>query len=114
MIDPEEKNWALAAHLTGLTIFMGIPFGNLLGPLVVYLMKKDSTPFATEHAREALNFQISMTLYYIMAFMMTLLIVGFVLIVALCVLHLTCCIIAAVRASNGEMYRYPLTIRLVS
>ena len=58
----QAKNWAIASHLSPLIVWLGVPFGNLLGPFLVYLFKKDSSDFVREHAKEALNFQITMTL----------------------------------------------------
>lgn len=104
----DSKIWAIAAHLVPLA---GVP---LLGPLVVYLVKKDDDPFVRNHAAEALNFQISVTIYAFVSAILVLLFVGILMLIALGILVLVASILAAIKASNGELYRYPLTIRLVS
>jgi uncharacterized protein len=118
--DREARNWALAGHLSALA---GIVVGGLiwLGPLIVYLVKKDAHPYIREHAREALNFNLSIFLYLlvggIITFFLVLFLVGLLLIpiwFALAIAWLVLTIVGAVKASNGEQYRYPLTIRFLS
>lgn len=112
----EERIWALAAHLSAFAIyFSGV--GHIIGPLVIWLVKRDTLPFAGEQAREALNFQISWTLYLIANFALLLTIIGAVIAIPiffiLPIFHVTCMIVGACRAYDGVAYRYPLTIRLV-
>jgi len=90
-----------------------IPFGNIIGPLVLWAIKKDETPSVNEHGKESVNFQISMTIYTIVAALSTFILIGFVLLPAVIVLNIVLVIIAGVKAANGEFYRYPLTIRFV-
>ena len=92
---------------------IGIPFGNILGPLVLWAIKKDEMPSVNEHGKESINFQISMTIYTIIAGLSILLAIGIVLLPAIIVLNLVLVIIAGVKAANGEFYRYPLTIRFI-
>ena len=112
--DKTARNWAVAAHLSGLSLYLGIPFGNILGPLIIWLIKKDESPYAEAQAKEALNFQISLTLYGIGVALLSLVVIGFFLIPVLFVLHIVLTIVATLRASEGKAYRYPLTIRLIS
>ena len=113
-----ETGWATLAHLSALiALVIGFVF---VGPLIVYLVKKDD-PFVRRHAAEALNFNLSVTLYAIVGgFVLVLLIiavVGLLLIpvaIAAAVAWFVLVIIAAMKANNGEDYRYPLTIRFVS
>ncbi len=106
----EVRSWALAAHLSAfLGAWVALAF---LGPLVVWLVKRNEHPFVEVHAREALNF-LSVLLYFIVGVVLAFVLIGFLLLAALGVIWLVFTIIAAVRASNGEPYRYPLTIRLV-
>ena len=90
-----------------------IPFGNIIGPLVLWAIKKDETPSVNEHGKESVNFQISMTIYTIVAALSTFILIGFVLLPAVIVLNIVLVIIAGVKAANGEFYRYPLTIRFI-
>jgi uncharacterized Tic20 family protein len=100
--------------LTAVSLFVGLPFGNIIGPLVIWLIKKQDSPGVDAHGKESLNFQISMTLYTFLAGLSCFVFVGFVLLPAVLVANLVLIIIASIKASNGEFYRYPLTIRLIT
>lgn len=107
-VPQDQKTQAILAHI--LTIVAWI-----IAPLIIYLINKDtSNNFATEHAKESLNFQLSFTLYYIIGFILMLLIVGIFIVAALGILQLVFVIIATVKAANGEPFRYPMTIRFIS
>ncbi|MDQ3719201.1 MAG: DUF4870 domain-containing protein [Actinomycetota bacterium] len=102
----------LAAFLGGLTF---------LGPLIIYLVKREDHPFVADQAREALNFNLSVLIYSIVlaivSFILTLILIGFLLFllfIPLAIGWLALTIMAAVKANNGETYRYPLTIRMVN
>jgi glycerate dehydrogenase len=113
---PEERKgrtWAMLSHLSALTLFVGIPFGNLLGPLLVWLLKRNEYPLVDEHGKESLNFQLSMTIYALFAALLIIVLIGIPLLVALAVIDAVLVVIASIKASNGEAYRYPLTIRLI-
>jgi uncharacterized protein len=102
----------MLAHLSALA---GLVIGlNWLGPLIIYLVKKDEHPFIADQSREALNFNLSVFIYIIASAILIILVVGLLLLPAVAIAWLVLTIIAAVRANNGEPYRYPLTIRLVS
>jgi len=119
----------MLCHLLGFVAFLGIPLGNILGPLVIWLVKKDEDPFADACGKESLNFQISVTIYGLI-----LALTGFVIMIpsafipflgiltmpavvllglAFMIAVIVLVIIASVRASEGEVYRYPYTIRLI-
>jgi len=101
-------------HLLGLAGLTGIPFANVLAPLVLWLLKKDVNPAVDAHGKESVNFQISMSIYTILAGLSLFLLVGIVLLPAVIITNLVLMIIASVRASRGEFYRYPLAIRFIS
>jgi uncharacterized Tic20 family protein len=108
------RGWCVGCHLAALAGF-GVPaLGHILGPLIVWLIKRGDSAEIDEHGKEALNFQISMLIYNIVAGILCLLLVGFALLVVLHIANVVFVIIAAVRASEGRMYRYPLTLRLIS
>lgn len=115
------RDMAMLTHLLG---FAGlfVPLGNLIGPLIVWLLKKEEHPFIDRHGREAVNFQISFTLYYILLIsgmmgtfftgnpqLLSLIVLG-VLIAILSIAYLVFMIVAAIKANEGKDYRYPLTI----
>lgn len=113
-VTSEERNWAMFAHLSALIGYFLLPFGSIIAPLIIYLMKKDQSPFIAEHARESLNFQISLAIYAIIAGILVLVLVGFLLLAVIWVAGVVFTIIAGVKASGGVSYRYPLTLRLIS
>jgi len=112
-INKDARMWAMICHLAGLAGIV-IPFvGSIVAPLVVWQIKKDDYPFVDEQGKEAVNFQISMTIYGLIAAVLAFMCVGFVLLPAVAVFDLIFLLIAAVKANNGHHYRYPLTIRFI-
>jgi uncharacterized Tic20 family protein len=110
--DANARQWAMIAHLSALA---GLVIGlNWLGPLIVYLVKKDEHPFIADQSREALNFNLSVFIYLIASAILIILVIGILLLPVVAIVWLVLTIMAAVRANNGESYRYPLTIRLVT
>lgn len=111
-----SKSARRAAMLCHLLAFIGIiiPFGNLIGPLIYWLMKRHESPFIDAHGKEAVNFQISIFLYLILSFILVFVRIGVLLLVGLFFLFVVSVIMAAIRAKDGEMYRYPITFRLIS
>lgn len=107
------SRWATLCHLSALAA-LAIPFGHIAGPLVTWLLNRDIHPFVDEQGKEAVNFQISMTLYAILAGISIVLIVGVVLLPAVIVMDVVFLIRAAMATSRGESYRYPMTIRFLS
>jgi len=91
-----------------------VPFGNVVAPLIVYLMKKDESPFVADQSRESLNFQISLLIYALISGVLVVVLIGLLLLPIIWVVGVILTIIASVKAANGEAYRYPLTIRLIS
>jgi uncharacterized Tic20 family protein len=108
----DDKNLAALSHAL---VFVGylIPFANVLAPLIIYLQKRDSSPFVTEHARESLNFQITQMIFAIIFVVLAFVLIGCVLLVAQFFFQLVMVIRAAMAARDGKSYQYPLTIRLV-
>lgn len=111
--DKQDRTWAMFCHLTSLSACIGIPFGNIIGPLVVWLIKKDEFAIVDEHGRESLNFQISLSIYSIVAFFLCFAFIGFLLLPAILIAGIVFVIIATLKANKGETYRYPLTIRFI-
>ncbi len=117
--DADARQWAMFAHLSALLgAFVALAF---LGPLVVWLLKKDAHPFVADQAREALNFNLSMLLYGVVAtavtFVLTFVLVGFLLLPLLAaggIAWLVLVVIGGVKANEGVAFRYPFTIRFVN
>ncbi len=109
----EEKNWAIFCHVSAFAGYL-IPFGNVIGPLVLWLMKKDEFPLVDREGKKSLNFQISMTIYAIVSLVLSLVLIGFFLLLAVAIVQLVFVIMAAVKVSQGEEFSYPLTIKFIS
>jgi uncharacterized Tic20 family protein len=109
----EERNWAVIAHLSALAGLVIWGLGIVLGPLIVWLLKKDQMPFVDEQGKEALNFQITVFLAGVVCSSLIFLLIGVPLLVALCVFDFVCVVIAAVKTSEGVGYRYPVSLRLI-
>lgn len=103
MKQSDERVWGMLCHLTA--------FVSILGPLIIWLLKKDESQFVDEQGRESLNFQISLLIYYFISGLLMLVLIGFLLVFVVMIFHFVLIIIASVRTYNGENYRYPLTIR---
>ncbi len=112
ILTSEEKQWAMFAHLAAFAGFM-IPFGNVLGPLAIWLIKKDSSAFVNDQGKEALNFQISMCIYLLVAALSIFVLIGFVLFPLVALADSILTVVGAVNANSGQTYRYPATIRFI-
>jgi len=112
MDERQERNWGMGCHLAALAGFI-IPFGNIIGPLVLWLMKRDESEFVNDQGKESLNFQITVTILAIVAAILIIVFIGIALLVLVGVFSLVMIIMATVKASEGEKYRYPFNIRLI-
>ena len=108
----EARQWAFFAHLSALVGYV-IPFGNLLGPLIIWQMKKNEMPFVDDQGKEALNFQITMAIAVGVCIVLMLVLIGFLLIWIVGIIDLVFIVIAAIAANNGQAYRYPFNLRLI-
>jgi uncharacterized Tic20 family protein len=108
----DAKRWGMLCHFSGFAGFI-CPFGNIAAPLAIWLLKKDQFEFVDDQGKEALNFQITMLIAVIVAAISCFLLVGIVLFPAVVLFDVASIVNAAIKASNGERFRYPLTLRLV-
>jgi uncharacterized Tic20 family protein len=108
----DERMWGLLAHLSSLAGFI-IPFGNIIGPVVVWQIQKDKSAFVDYHGKESLNFQISMLIAYCVALLLCIIFIGVPILIALGVLNIVFAVMAGVKANNGEYYKYPYSIRFI-
>lgn len=111
-VSHQEKLWATFAHLSAFVTFV-IPLGNIIAPLIIWLVKKEEMPLVNSHGKESLNFQISTTIYMIIAAMLSILLIGIPILIAIIILWIVLVIKATVKANQGEEYHYPLTIRFI-
>jgi uncharacterized protein len=111
-VDQDSRTWGMICHLASLAGYI-IPFGNVIGPLVAWQIKKDNSEFVDYHGKESLNFQITVTLAIVASIPLVLVLIGILMLIVIPIAALVLVIIASVKAGNGELYRYPLTIRLI-
>jgi uncharacterized protein len=109
---PEDRTWGMLAHLLTLLGYVMI-LGHWLPPLVIYLAKKDESEFVADQARESLNFQITVLLLALVCLPFLCILIGIPMLIVLGLFQLVMVIVASVKASDGQRFRYPLTLRLV-
>jgi len=110
----EVRNWCVLCHASALAGLFFHFFGHLLGPLIVWLMKRNDAPEIDAAGKESLNFQISMLIYDIIAGILCLVLIGIPILIALWILNTVFVIIASIKTSEGQVYRYPITIRFLN
>lgn len=131
-IDKNARTWATVCHLSALIMLVGVPLGNILGPLVLWLAKRQEYEFVDDQGKEALNFQITFTLVEIALFILIFLLIfaaplrtdsfaflpvvflpAMLVMMGLLVLNIGLVIMAAIRSNEGTQYRYPFTLRII-
>lgn len=108
----DEKTMAMFCHLSGLVGYI-IPFGNIVAPLIIWQMKKESSAYIDYHGKEAVNFQIALTVYMVIAALSIFVLIGFVLAPLIGIAGLVLMLMASIKAKDGENYRYPFIFRLL-
>ncbi len=104
----------MLAHATALVGFLVPVAGHIVGPLIVWLAKRQDSPEIDAHGKESLNFQISMFIWNVIAGILVLVVIGIPILIVLHILNIIFVIVGSIQASEGKLYRYPLTIRLIS
>jgi uncharacterized Tic20 family protein len=116
---PDERMWAMFCHLAALAFFVLPAFGNVIGPLIVWIIKKDQYPLVDRHGKASLNFQLSMTIYAVAAGVISIPPmflcppIPLVTVGGLVLVGLICSVIAATQANDGRWFEYPLTIQFI-
>jgi hypothetical protein len=107
-VSQDDKTMGMIAHLSGIV-------AGFIGPLVIWLINKDKTDkgWLIGQAKEALNFQITLVIAYIIAGVLMFVLIGMLLIPIIVIANLVLCIMAGMKANNGEDYRYPFALRLI-
>ena len=108
----DERTWGMLCHLAAFSGFI-IPFGNIIGPLIIWMIKKDEMPFVNDQGKESLNFQITMLIAYLISAILMFILIGFLLVGVVVIFDIVVLVIASIKASEGVSYRYPCTIRLI-
>ena len=108
----EVRQGAMLCHLAAFLGFV-FPFGSVVGPLILWQMKKEKDAFIDDQGKEALNFQITVAIAWIACIVLAFAVVGFFLMFALAVATIVLTIIGSIKANKGIPYRYPLTWRVI-
>ena len=111
--DKDARTWGMLCHLSALTGLFTL-VGFVVGPLVVWLLKKDEMPFVDDQGKEALNFQITMALIFCVCWVLMFVVIGLLLMPILGLVNVILVIVATIKANNGERYRYPFALRLIT
>ncbi|WP_347838109.1 DUF4870 domain-containing protein [uncultured Draconibacterium sp.] len=111
--DPNERQWGMLVHIAALATFILPIAGNIIGPLIVYLMKKDEYDFVNEQGKEVLNFQITWSIIFFISVILIFVGIGVLMLIGFGIAWLVLVIVGAVSASNGTAYYYPFTIRFL-
>ena len=110
---PEARRWAMLCHYAAFAWFLVPMIGNVIGPLLVWQLKKDADPFIDQQGKEALNFQITVSAAFMICGLLAWVLIGFPLMALVGVFTLVVTVIAGIKANDGVAYRYPLCWRLV-
>jgi|SaaInlStandDraft_1057018.scaffolds.fasta_scaffold13115_5 uncharacterized protein len=108
-VPKEERTWGMLCHLLALTGYLGIPFGGIIGPLIMWLLKKDESSFVDKCGREVLNFQITMIIAFLICVPLVFVFIGIPLMGALFIYSFIMTIIASIKANDGILYKYPFS-----
>jgi uncharacterized Tic20 family protein len=108
----DERTWAMLCHFSAFTGLI-FPFGNILAPLIIWLIKKEEMPFIENQGKEVLNFQISMTIYLLISGILCIILIGIPIVIGLVIFCFIITIVAAISANDGKPYRYPINLRLI-
>ena len=112
-VSKDEQNWAMACHLSALAGFM-IPFGNIAGPLIVWLIKRAEMPLVDVHGKEALNFQITVAIAVLVCIPLMFVLIGIPMLFIVGIGALVLTIMAGIKVANGQLdYKYPFALRLI-
>jgi hypothetical protein len=108
-LSESERNWAMLCHLSAFAGYF-FPFGGIIGPLICWLTRKDESQWVDQNGKQSMNFQLSILLYMVLAIPLIIIIIGIPILIFLGFLEVICIIIASVKASKGEEFKYPVTI----
>ena len=109
----DAKTFGMLCHLLALVGLLGVPFGNVLGPFVMWLLKKNDYAFVDDQGKESMNFQITVMIGVLICLPTMLIFIGFALLPALIIFDVVMVIMATMKANEGEKYRYPVCIRFI-
>jgi len=108
----DERTWAMLCHFSTYIGFI-FPFGNIIVPLIIWLSKREDLPLVEDQGREVLNFQISITIYFIISGILCIILIGIPFVIGLVIFNVIITIIAGIKANDGKSYQYPINLKLI-
>ncbi len=112
LTESDARMWAMLAHLSAIPGSF-VLIGSVVAPLAIWQIQKEKSAFVDYHGKEAVNFQITIAIAFALSFLLMILVIGIFLLFVVGIVWLVFTIIAAIKANNGEYYRYPLTVRFI-
>jgi uncharacterized Tic20 family protein len=112
IVNNDARMWAMLCHLSALAGFI-VPFGSIIGPLIIWLIKKDDMPIVDIQGKKALNFQITMAIAYLVCFILIFAVIGLILMPIVAIFSFVMVVIASVKANDGKEFNYPLSLNLI-
>ncbi|PIR21562.1 MAG: orotate phosphoribosyltransferase [Deltaproteobacteria bacterium CG11_big_fil_rev_8_21_14_0_20_47_16] len=109
----DDRMWGMLCHLSALLAVFGVPLLNVLGPLVVWLLKKNTSTFVDEQGKNSLNFQLTATIAFLICVPLVFIGIGIFLMIAVGIADLVFVIIASIKVNQGENYKYPYSLNLI-
>lgn len=111
--EKERRLWGMLCHLSAFGMFVAPTLGHIIGPLIVWLLKRHDLAVVEDQGKEALNFQISITIYWLFCLPLVLIGIGWLLLFAVWAFNVVMIVLASFKAQKGQRYRYPFCIRLI-
>lgn len=112
-ISNQERTWAMLCHLSALAFVIGIPFANIIAPLIIWLVKRNEYPLVDYHGKKSINFQITITIISIICTILAFVLIGFFLLFIVAVINVIMIIVASVKVNNGEDYNYKFSFNFI-
>jgi len=111
-VNKDDRTWAMLCHLSALAGFV-VPFGSIIGPLIVWLIKRDEMPIVDVHGKKALNFQITMAIACVVCFVLMFVAVGLILLPIVAIFGFVMVVMASIKANEGKEFNYPFSLNLI-
>ena len=110
----DTRTWCVLCHAAALAGIFLHALGHIFGPLIIWLMKRGDSAEIDAHGKESLNFQLSMLIYNVVAAILCFVLIDIPMLILLYILNIVFVIVASIKASEGVLYRYPMTIRFIN
>jgi len=107
-----ERDWAMFCHLSSFAGYF-FPFGGIIAPLICWISRREGSEWVNQNGKSALNFQLSILLYNVMTIPLCFILVGIPILIFILIFEVVCIVVASIKASQGEVFKYPLSIPFI-